>query len=84
MGSNQATRHLGYPASSNWVSDKTTEDLTAVSEPGFAVVTLRSLVLTLPALTTQRPDGRLGLPNVEDRFGKLGCSSQGAGIDGDI
>lgn len=84
VGSNQDTRHLGYPASSNWVPTRVTEVLTAVSEPGFSVVTLSSPVLTLPVLTTQRPNGRLGLPNVGGQFGKLGYSAQGARTEGDI
>lgn len=52
--------------------------------PCFAVVTLSSPVLTLPALTTQRPNGRLGLPTVGEQFEKVGRGSQGARIEGDI
>lgn len=70
VGGDQDTRNLGYPASSNWVPTRGTEELTAVSESVFSVVPLSS-----PVLTTQRPNGRLGLPNVGEQFGKLGCSA---------
>lgn len=52
--------------------------------PCFAVVSLSSPVLTLLALTTQRPNGRLGLPMVGEQFEKVGRGSQGAGIEGNI
>lgn len=52
--------------------------------PCFPVVTLSSPVLTLPALTTQRPSGRLELPTVGEQFEKVGRGSQGARTEGDI
>lgn len=64
------TRHLGYPTSSNGAPLEALRNSTAVSEPAFSVVTLSS-----PVLTTQRPNGRLGLPNVGKKFGKLRCNA---------
>lgn len=82
-GSEQDIGYIDYTASSKWVPIRVSEELIAVSEPGFSVETLTPQFLTLPALTTQTPNGRLGLPNGGEQFGKLGYNAQGERIEGD-
>lgn len=83
-GREQDTRYLDYAASSKWVPTRVAEELIAVRESGFSLETLTPQFLILPDLTTQTPNGRLGLPNDEEKFGKLGYSAQGERIERDI